>query len=93
MENPQLMENMLSAPYTQSMFQSLSGNPDLAAQIIRSNPLFAGNPELEVLLSFIKCIRSSVYGFIISLLLALMLVLTFSFFVSHLCYFPVEFRY
>ena len=46
-ENPQLMQNMLSAPYTQSVLQSLSQNPDMAANIIGSNPLFAGNPELQ----------------------------------------------
>lgn len=32
-ENPQLMQNMLSAPYMRSMMQSLSQNPDLAAQV------------------------------------------------------------
>ena len=49
-ENPQLMQNMLNAPYTQTMFQTLAQNPDLAANIISSNPLFAGNPQLQVLL-------------------------------------------
>ena len=46
-ENPQLMQNMLNAPYTQNMFQSLAQNPDLASSIISSNPLFAGNPQLQ----------------------------------------------
>ena len=46
-ENPQLMQNMLNAPYTQSMLQTLSQNPDMAANIIGSNPLFAGNPEMQ----------------------------------------------
>lgn len=46
-DNPQLMQNMLNAPYTQSMMQSLSQNPDMAASIIGNNPLFAGNPELR----------------------------------------------
>ena len=46
-ENPQLMQNMLNAPYTQNMFQSLAQNPDMAANIISSNPLFQGNPQLQ----------------------------------------------
>jgi ubiquilin len=46
-ENPQLMQNMLNAPYTQNMFSSLAQNPDLASNIISSNPLFAGNPQLQ----------------------------------------------
>ncbi|MEQ2189134.1 hypothetical protein GOODEAATRI_022091 [Goodea atripinnis] len=31
-ENPQLMQNMLSAPYMRSMMQSLAQNPELASQ-------------------------------------------------------------
>ncbi len=46
-ENPQMMQNMLNAPYTQAMFQNMSQNPDMAANIISSNPLFAGNPQLQ----------------------------------------------
>ena len=46
-ENPQLMQNMMSAPYTQAMFQTLSQNPEMASNIISSNPLFAGNPQLQ----------------------------------------------
>ena len=46
-ENPQLMQNMINAPYTQNMFQSLSQNPDMASNIISSNPLFQGNPQLQ----------------------------------------------
>lgn len=32
-ENPQLMQNMLSAPYMRSMMQSLAQNPELASQV------------------------------------------------------------
>ncbi|XP_070543254.1 ubiquilin-1-like [Ptychodera flava] len=46
-DNPQLMQNMLQAPYMQSMMQAMSQNPELASQIVRSNPLFAGNPQLQ----------------------------------------------
>ncbi|XP_038076501.1 ubiquilin-1-like isoform X2 [Patiria miniata] len=45
--NPQLVQNMLQAPYMQSMLQSMSNDPELAAQIMRSNPMFASNPELQ----------------------------------------------
>lgn len=46
-QNPQLMQNMMNAPYTQHMFESMSQNPDAAANIISSNPLFAGNQQLQ----------------------------------------------
>jgi len=46
-QNPQLMQNMMNAPYTQNMFQSMAQNPDLAANIISSNPLFAGNQQMQ----------------------------------------------
>ncbi|XP_022099681.1 ubiquilin-1-like [Acanthaster planci] len=45
--NPQLVQNMLQAPYMQSMLQSMANDPELAAQVMRSNPLFASNPELQ----------------------------------------------
>lgn len=32
-QNPQLMENMLQAPYMQSMLQSMSANPEMANQV------------------------------------------------------------
>ena len=38
---------MLNAPYTQTVMQQLASNPDLAQNIIGSNPLFAGNPALQ----------------------------------------------
>jgi len=46
-QNPQLMQNMMNAPYTQHMFQSMAQNPDMAANLISSNPLFAGNQQLQ----------------------------------------------
>lgn len=46
-QNPQMMQNMMSAPYTQSMFQAMSQNPELASSVIAGNPLFAGNPEMQ----------------------------------------------
>lgn len=45
-ENPQLMQNMLSAPYMRGMMQSLSQNPDLAAQMQNPDTLSAmSNPR------------------------------------------------
>lgn len=46
-DNPTLMSQMMSAPYMQSMFSSLAANPDQAASMLSSNPLFAGNPALQ----------------------------------------------
>ena len=47
-ENPQLMQNMLSAPYTQSMLQAFAADPSVAQHVINANPLFAGNPQIQV---------------------------------------------
>jgi len=57
MENPQLMQNMLSAPYTQSMLQAFAADPNMAAHIVNSNPLFSDNPALQV--SSGKCNNTS----------------------------------
>ncbi|XP_048369064.1 ubiquilin-4 isoform X2 [Sphaerodactylus townsendi] len=46
-ENPQLMQNVISAPYMRTMMQTLAQNPDLAAQMMVNVPLFAGNPPLQ----------------------------------------------
>uniref|UniRef100_T1JDD4 Ubiquilin-4 n=1 Tax=Strigamia maritima TaxID=126957 RepID=T1JDD4_STRMM len=45
-DNPQLMQNMLNAPYTQSMFSTLAQSPEMASQILGASPFFAGNPQL-----------------------------------------------
>ncbi|XP_006861637.1 PREDICTED: ubiquilin-4 isoform X2 [Chrysochloris asiatica] len=46
-ENPQLMQNVISAPYMRSMMQTLAQNPDFAAQMMVNVPIFAGNPQLQ----------------------------------------------
>lgn len=46
-ENPQLVQNMLSAPYTQSMLQALATDPGIASSILSHNPLLAGNLGLQ----------------------------------------------
>lgn len=50
MENPQLMQNMMNAPYTQSMMEALAADPNLASGIMSNNPLLADNPALQVLM-------------------------------------------
>ncbi|XP_074526862.1 ubiquilin-1-like isoform X2 [Halichoeres trimaculatus] len=45
--SPGLMEDLLSGPYVSSLFNCLSQNPDLAAQMLLSHPLFSGNPLLQ----------------------------------------------
>ncbi|XP_056135254.1 ubiquilin-1-like [Lampris incognitus] len=47
MASPDLMENLLSGPYVSSLLHSLSQNPDLAAQMLFSHPLFSENPEMQ----------------------------------------------
>jgi ubiquilin len=46
-QDPQLMQNMMQAPYVQAMMQSMSANPEIARATISSNPMFAGNPQLQ----------------------------------------------
>ncbi|KAM6931374.1 ubiquilin-1-like [Xenentodon cancila] len=45
--SPTLMESLLSGPYVSSLLKCLSQNPDLAAQMLLSHPLFSGNPQLQ----------------------------------------------
>lgn len=46
MQNPQLMQNMMSSPYVQTMMNQMMSNPEMANQILANNPLFASNPQL-----------------------------------------------
>ncbi|XP_072050623.1 ubiquilin-1-like [Amphiura filiformis] len=45
--NPSLVQNMMQAPYMQSLMQHMASNPDMAQQVIRNNPMFAANPQLQ----------------------------------------------
>lgn len=47
MENPQLMQNMLNAPYTRSMLEAMAADPAMASRVISANPLFRGNPQMQ----------------------------------------------
>lgn len=46
-ENPQTMQNMLQAPYTQAVLQALQADPTMASAIIKENPLYQNNPALQ----------------------------------------------
>ncbi|XP_014285132.1 ubiquilin-1 [Halyomorpha halys] len=46
-ENPQLLQSLMSAPYMQTMLQAMAADPNLANNVIASNPLFANNPMLQ----------------------------------------------
>jgi ubiquilin len=47
LENSDLMQNMLSAPYMQSMLSALTADPNMANALLSENPLLAGNPVLQ----------------------------------------------
>jgi len=46
-DNPQLMQNLMSAPYTRSMLEAMSADPNLASNLINQSPIVAGNPALQ----------------------------------------------
>ncbi|XP_012273483.1 ubiquilin-1 isoform X2 [Orussus abietinus] len=46
-ENPQIMRNMLSAPYTRSMLEAMAADPAMASRVIAANPMFRGNPQMQ----------------------------------------------
>lgn len=45
--NPDLMHNMLNAPYIQNMIQALATDPDTASNIMREIPIVSENPEIR----------------------------------------------
>ncbi|XP_073990793.1 ubiquilin [Rhodnius prolixus] len=47
MDNPQLMQSMLQAPYMQSILQTMSTDPSFASNMLSQNPLLANNPQLQ----------------------------------------------
>ena len=47
LQNPRQMESMLSAPYMQTMLQSLASNPEMARMMVENNPMVAANPQLR----------------------------------------------
>ncbi|XP_063982563.1 ubiquilin-1 [Diachasmimorpha longicaudata] len=47
MENPQLMRNMLVAPYTRSILEAMADDPAIAESVLASNPFFRSNPQMQ----------------------------------------------
>lgn len=45
--DPQMLQNMMSSPMMQQAMQSMTQNPELMQQMLSSNPLLAGNPQLQ----------------------------------------------
>lgn len=48
MENPAAMQNFTSAPYVQSMIESMEQDPDMAMRLLNMNPVLSRNPQLQV---------------------------------------------
>ncbi|KYM97959.1 PREDICTED: ubiquilin-1 [Cyphomyrmex costatus] len=46
-ENPQLMRNMLNAPYTRSILEAMAADPAMASRVISANPFLRGNPQMQ----------------------------------------------
>ncbi|XP_072396761.1 ubiquilin-1-like isoform X1 [Diabrotica undecimpunctata] len=46
-ENPTIIQNMLQAPYTQSVLEALSADPSVANALLAQNPLISENPTLQ----------------------------------------------
>ncbi|KAK2583109.1 hypothetical protein KPH14_009135 [Odynerus spinipes] len=47
MENPQLMRNMLNAPYTRSVLEAMAADPAMASRVIAANPFLRSNPQMQ----------------------------------------------
>ena len=45
--DPQMLQSMMSSPMMQQAMQSMTQNPELMQQMLSSNPLLAGNPQLQ----------------------------------------------
>ncbi|KAJ8925591.1 hypothetical protein NQ315_009431 [Exocentrus adspersus] len=46
-ENTGMVQNMMSAPYTQSVLEALSADPNMANALLSQNPLISNNPALQ----------------------------------------------
>jgi len=46
-QNPQLLDSVVNAPYLQPMMDMLAANPEMSRQMVENNPMFANNPELR----------------------------------------------
>ncbi|XP_076261634.1 ubiquilin [Rhynchophorus ferrugineus] len=46
-ENPSMIQNMLSAPYTRSVLEALAADPNMANSVLADNPLLTRYPQLQ----------------------------------------------
>jgi len=46
-ENPSMIQNMLSAPYTRSVLEALAADPNMASSLLAENPLLSRHPQLQ----------------------------------------------
>lgn len=46
-ENPTMIQNMFSAPYTRSVLEALAADPNMANALLAENPLFSRHPQLQ----------------------------------------------
>lgn len=46
-ENPTLIQNMMSAPYTQTVMEAMAADPEVATALLSQNPLVANNTVLR----------------------------------------------
>lgn len=46
-ENPSLIQNMMNAPYTQTVMEAMAADPDIANALLAQNPLVANNAVLR----------------------------------------------
>ena len=46
-DNPQLVQNLLNAPYTRSMMDAMASDPAMASQLLSTSPILANNPQLQ----------------------------------------------
>ncbi|KAL1375973.1 hypothetical protein pipiens_017161 [Culex pipiens pipiens] len=46
-DNPSLMSNLMSAPYTRNMLEALAADPNMAANLMTQNPLLANSPGMQ----------------------------------------------
>lgn len=46
-ENPQLMRNMLNAPYTRSILEAMAADPAMASRVIAAHPFLRANPQMQ----------------------------------------------
>ncbi|XP_011496409.1 PREDICTED: ubiquilin-1 [Ceratosolen solmsi marchali] len=47
LDNPTLMRNLMNAPYTRAMLETMAADPETASRIISANPFLRNNPQMH----------------------------------------------